>query len=243
MIVENKYRIKLSDINRENKATNKAILSYLEDVGGKHSDFAGYGIMDIPQTHLSWILIEWKLQVIRRPNYAEKILARTWSKEGLKYYAYRDFEVVDEQGNIIVKAISRWVLVNIETGKMERITDEILSKYQPESNKCVFEDETFDKIKELDNYERESKYTVKRGDIDVNHHMHNINYLDLANEALPDEVYDNEKEFNNFKISYKKEIKLGETVKCKYSFVNNTHVICVKSEDDTKLHSVIEFFE
>ena len=44
-------------------------------------------------------------------------------------------------------------------------------------------------------------------------------------------------------ISYKKEIKLGETVKCKYSFVNNTHVICVKSEDDTKLHSVIEFFE
>ena len=156
MIVENEYRIKLSDINRENKATNKAILSYLEDVGGKHSDFAGYGIMDIPQTHLSWILIEWKLQVIRRPNYAEKILARTWSKEGLKYYAYRDFEVVDEQGNVIVKAISRWVLVNIETGKMERITDEILSKYQPESNKCVFEDETFDKIKELDNYERES---------------------------------------------------------------------------------------
>lgn len=170
-------------------------------------------------------------------------MARTWSKEGLKYYAYRDFEVVDEQGNVIVKAISRWVLVNIETGKMERITDEILSKYQPESNKCVFEDETFDKIKELDNYERESKYTVKRGDIDVNHHMHNINYLDLANEALPDEVYDNEKEFNNFKISYKKEIKLGETVKCKYSFVNNTHVICVKSEDDTKLHSVIEFLE
>ena len=47
MIVENEYRIKLSDINRENKATNKAILSYLEDVGGKHSDIAGYGILDM----------------------------------------------------------------------------------------------------------------------------------------------------------------------------------------------------
>ena len=80
MIVENEYRIKLSDINRENKATNKAILSYLEDVGGKHSDFAGYGIMDIPQTHLSWILIEWKLQIIRRPNYAENIKVTTIQK-------------------------------------------------------------------------------------------------------------------------------------------------------------------
>ena len=231
MIVEREYYVKLSEIGKENKITNKALLGILEDIGGVHSNIAGYGIPTMDKTHLTWILLDWKVQVIRRPNYAEKILARTWSKEGLKYYAYRDFEVVDEQGNIIVKAISRWVLVNIETGKMERITDEILSKYQPESNKCVFEDETFDIV------------IANHMLFHVNHHMHNINYLDLANEALPDEVYDNEKEFNNFKISYKKEIKLGETVKCKYSFVNNTHVICVKSEDDTKLHSVIEFLE
>ena len=149
MIVEREYYVKLSEIGKENKITNKALLGILEDIGGIHSNIAGYGIPTMDKTHLTWILLDWKVQVIRRPNYAEKILARTWSKEGLKYYAYRDFEVVDEQGNIIVKAISRWVLVNIETGKMERITDEILSKYQPESNKCVFEDETFDKIKEL----------------------------------------------------------------------------------------------
>ena len=149
MIVEREYYVKLSEIGKENKITNKALLGILEDIGGVHSNIAGYGIPTMDKTHLTWILLDWKVQVIRRPNYAEKILARTWSKEGLKYYAYRDFEVVDEQGNIIVKAISRWVLVNIETGKMERITDEILSKYQPESNKCVFEDETFDKIKEL----------------------------------------------------------------------------------------------
>ena len=144
MIVEREYYVKLSEIGKENKITNKALLGILEDIGGVHSNIAGYGIPTMDKTHLTWILLDWKVQVIRRPNYAEKILARTWSKEGLKYYAYRDFEVVDEQGNIIVKAISRWVLVNIETGKMERITDEILSKYQPESNKCVFEDETFD---------------------------------------------------------------------------------------------------
>jgi medium-chain acyl-[acyl-carrier-protein] hydrolase len=149
MIVEREYYVKLSEIGKENKITNKALLGILEDIGGVHSNIAGYGIPTMDKTHLTWILLDWKVQVIRRPNYAEKILARTWSKDGLKYYAYRDFEVVDEQGNVIVKAISRWVLVNIETGKMERITDEILSKYQPESNKCVFEDETFDKIKEL----------------------------------------------------------------------------------------------
>ena len=149
MIFKEQFTMQLKDIGKENYIKNRAILEIFENIGTHHSDLAGYGPNDIIRTGVSWVLLDWKVQVIRRPNYAEKILARTWSKEGLKYYAYRDFEVVDEQGNVIVKAISRWVLVNIETGKMERITDEILSKYQPESNKCVFEDETFDKIKEL----------------------------------------------------------------------------------------------
>ena len=99
MIVEREYYVKLSEIGKENKITNKALLGILEDIGGIHSNIAGYGIPTMDKTHLTWILLDWKVQVIRRPNYAEKILARTWSKEGLKYYAYRDFEVVDEQGN------------------------------------------------------------------------------------------------------------------------------------------------
>ena len=58
MFIENEYTVRLSEIDRENKATNKAILSYLEDIGGIHSNIAGYGIYDIPKTHLTWVLVE-----------------------------------------------------------------------------------------------------------------------------------------------------------------------------------------
>ena len=188
------------------------------------------GIPTMDKTRLTWVLIDWKVQVIRRPIYAEKILARTWSKDAQ-----------DEQGIIIVKAMSKWVLINIDTEKLERVNEEILSKYKPELEKFSFgPDEVFEKLKEQEHYEREADYMVKRGDIDVNKHMHNINYLDLANEALPDDIYFNSKEFDFFQISYKKEIKLGETVKCKYAFVNNKHIVVIKSQDDTKLHAIIE---
>ena len=80
MILENEYTVRLSEIGKGNKVTNKAILSYLEDMGGNHSNIAGYGINEIENTHLSWILLGWKLQVIRRPKYAEKIHIKTWSK-------------------------------------------------------------------------------------------------------------------------------------------------------------------
>lgn len=239
MIVENEYTVKLSEIGKDNKATNKAILSYLEDTGGKHSNIAGYGIFDIPQTHLTWILLEWKLQVIRRPNYAEKIKVTTWSRNSVKCYAYRDFEIFDDQGNIIVKAASKWVLVDTQRGKIVRIEDNLLAKYKPELDKKAFEDEEFEKIKEPEKYEIETRYTVKRADIDVNNHMHNLNYLDLANEALPEEIYERE-QFDNVRITYKKEIKLGETVKCKYTFENGKNIATIKSEDDKTLHSIIE---
>ena len=54
--------------------------------------------------------------------------------------------------------------------------------------------------------------------------MHNLYYLDLAYEAMPEEVY-NKRPFNEIEIMYKKEIKLKDTVICKYSYENDKHII------------------
>ena len=239
MIVEQDYRIKLSEIGKENKITNKAILGDLEDIGGIHSNIAGYGILDIPQTKLSWVLLDWKLKIIRRPKYSEKIKIKTWSKNAIKFYTYRDFEVYDENGQVIAIATSKWVLLDIDKEKIVKISDEVLNKYEPELEKSVFDISEIEKLQEPENYISEVEYTVKKSDIDVNNHMHNLNYLELANEALPEEIY-NKQELNNVRINYRKEIKLGETVKCKYSFENNTHIIVIKSKDKKVIHAIIK---
>ena len=239
MIVEQEYQIKLSEIGKENKITNKAILGDLEDIGGIHSNIAGYGILDIQQTKLSWVLLDWKLKIIRRPKYSEKIKIKTWSKNAIKFYTYRDFEVYDENGQVIAIATSKWVLLDIDKGKIVKISDEVLNKYEPELEKSVFDISEIEKLQEPENYISEVEYTVKRSDIDVNHHMHNLNYLELANEALPEDVY-NEQGLNNVRINYKKEIKLGETVKCKYSFENDKHIIVIKNKNDSIVHAIIE---
>ena len=242
MIVENEYTVKLSEIDKNNKVTNKAILSYLEEVGGIHSNIAGYGILDIPKTHLTWLLLEWKLKVIRRPNYNEKIKVTTWSKDTVKCYAYRDFKIYDEKGNVIALATSKWVLVNTQKGRIVMVEQELHEKYKPELDKSAFEEKNdFPKISIPEKYQYETEYVVRKSDIDVNNHMHNLNYMDLANEALPDDVY-KKGELNNVRITYKREIKLGEVVQCKYSLVDGKHVVIVKSNDDSVLHALIEMY-
>ena len=72
--------------------------------------------------------------------------------------------------------------------------------------------------------------------------MHNLCYLDLAYEALPQEVYD-KRPFDNIRIMYTKEIKLGKTVRCKYANVEeNKNIVLIESEDGKTLHSIIEVY-
>ena len=121
-----------------------------------------------------------------------------------------------------------------------RLTDDMLKKYSVEQ-KSVFDNFEFKKFKEPDNYLSCYNYTVSRRDIDVNSHMHNLYYLDLAYDALPKDVYENNS-FNNIEIMYKKEAKLYDKLKCFYSFINNEHIITIKSDDENTIHSIVKLY-
>ena len=238
MIFKEKFKMGLNDIGKDNKIKNISILKILENIGGYHSDIAGYGSNDIATNKLTWILLDWKLKVLNRPKYGQTLDVHTWARVGNRFFTYRDFEIYDEKGTLCAIATSKWTLINIEEGKMERITEEVIEKYNTEE-KEVFPGEKLDKLQMPEEFLSSIKYTVKRKDIDINKHMHNLYYLDLAYEALPEEVY-NLRPFDNVRIMYKKEIKYGDTVLCKYTKKDDKYIVVIKSEDDEQLHSIIE---
>lgn len=84
-------------------------------------------------------------------------------------------------------------------------------------------------------------YYIKQEEknIDIIGHMHNLYYLDLAYEALTQEAYE-KRPFDNIRIMYKKEIKLGDMVICKYAKVDNKNVVVIEGKDTKILHAVIE---
>lgn len=237
MIYNEKFKMQLKDIGKENYLKNRSILEIFENIGTYHSDMAGYGPNDIEKTGVSWVLLDWKLQVLKRPKYGQVLNVNTWGRAMKRSYTYRDFEMYDEQNNLCVIGTSKWVLVDINNGRITRISDEVFEKYQLEE-KSVFNIEELDKLKEPETHSLEMKYKVCRRDIDLNGHMHNLYYLDLAYEALPEEVYQ-QRPFNNVRIQYKNEVKIGDIIKCKYTFEDNKHIITMCSEDDTKTHAII----
>ena len=139
---------------------------------------------------MNWLLLDWKVKVLKRPKYGQELEIHTWSRKIEKFYAYRDFEIYDEQMNLCAIATSKWLLVNSKTGKISRVDSEMAEKYQSESDKSVFKNEEITKINIPEKFENEIIYQVQRRDIDVIGHMHNLYYLDIAYETLPKEIYE-----------------------------------------------------
>lgn len=241
MIFEDDYKLQIRDIGKNSEITNKALLGIMEDIAGLHSAKVGFGLYDIPKTNLTWVLLDWKLQVISRLKYGDKVHVETWSRYIYKCYAYRDFKIYDSNMNLVAIATSKWVLIDTKKNKIKRIEDYVKDSYESEIGKSVFNIIELDKLIEPKDFISYISYTVRRRDIDIYKHMHNLYYLDLAYEALPEDVYEGE-EFNNIRITYKKEIKLGDNIRCLYTKEHEEHIVVIKGEKDDILHAIIKLW-
>ena len=242
MKFEKTYTVGAREMGLSNKLTNYGMLAFFEDVASNHSDSVGYGVKDINTKKRAWLLMDWNLEVKKRPSFGEKIYVKTWATEIKKetYHVYRNFEMYGEDQKLVSTANSKWVFFNLETNRISKIDNSIIALYNPEGSSKLAE-EKIKKIKTPSSYDSIFEYRVKRADIDINKHMHNLNYLSLAYEALPEEVY-NSSELNNVRIMYKHQIELNDIVKCFYTLEDDKHFIAIKSEDEKKLHAIVELY-
>lgn len=217
MIFQREYTVGIEDIGMDRKMSNKAVLSCMEDIASLHSAQAGYGVLDAEIKRKGWILLDWQIQVLRRPQYNETLQVSTWSRGMDKVRAYRDFTIKSQTGELAVIGTSCWILLDIDKRRPQRLTEEIAKVYGTETDRRVFD-------REIENIELElplsgktvcTPYKVQRRDIDINYHVHNINYLEIALEALPEERYQ-KAQYDEIRIQYKREIRYGDAVECHY---------------------------
>lgn len=150
------------------------------------------------------MLLYWRIKAFKRPGWNKELTIKTWPRKFEKVSSWRDFEVYDDEGNLAIIATTEWVLIDVERQRVAKITEEMVDQYGL-VKKSAFEEESKGKLKPNEEMEKIYEYTAKRRDIDANHHVNNVNYLELAYDAFPKEI---DLDFGNFEIYYKKQIKL-----------------------------------
>ena len=233
MIYEEYVKASLEDYGRNGRLEERSILRVLEDISSYHSDSLGFGARDMENTRLAWLLLEWRVHIHHHLKYGESYRVTTWSRGVCSpCTTLRDFEIFDEEGKLCVSASSKWTPVDSVEKKLLRVTDELLTIYGTET-KQAFEDGELLRQREPKTYAYEMPYHIRRKEIDLNGHLHNLCYLDIALEALPDEVY-HSRDFKDIRITYRKEIKADEKdITCKYVGENGAHTVGIYGNNGT----------
>lgn len=233
MIVEKKYIISKESVNNTSEIKNEEILEILTDIAGTHSNLIGNNAEEFNREHKAWVVLLWKLIVLKRPKVGEEVLIKTWVRNSTGIYSVRDFEVFDSQGEVMIQASSKWCIMNLETRRPMRFDKDLAEAYGAESRN-IFED--FEKTIMPEEFDEEAEYTVTEKDIDVNNHFHNANYLNAAYKSISDFDMNNQ-HFNNLQMEFKKEIMLGETIKVYCKNVDDKKIVVLKTED--KINAII----
>lgn len=232
------FYVQVCDISSKNALTNYGILRMMQESACMHSDTLGISINYMDTVPYTWLLINWQLEVYSRPRWKSKLHVKTWPSRQDKLYAYRDYELTDENGNIVAKASSKWIFININTHSIEKMSDDIAKLYKPE-NITVF-DNDIEKLKEPKEQDKISFYKISKRDVDTNNHANNLSYIQIAYECLPDDVYESEPD--KMTVLYKKECRLGDDVACIYTKTSlNEHFVTIKSKDLSTLHCIVKF--
>ncbi len=236
MIWQEETRLRLSDYDQYGNLKDEALLQLLESAGSHHSDQANDSVIAGSQTGIVWILTEWRIRVTRRPRSSDILHISTWARgKAPAAMIYRDFIVTDGQGEELIRAEATFVLLDTVNGRLTRITETLFQAYQPREE-TVFDDKPA-RLRAPEVPQATCRVSLRRSDIDYNGHVHNTRYLDLAREALPEEVL--QQQFSQIRVLYSKSVTLKDEVTAQYTACDGVSTVVILVRDS--VCAIVEF--
>lgn len=208
LVYSEEYLIRSYHVDRYRKLTIQQLCSFFQDIAGNHTDACGVGWEVMQEARLFWVLSRLKISVKSFPEWRERILIRTWSNGLDGLMAVRHFQVLDDNGAELVRAVSMWLMVNADTRRLVR--PEGYMENFPLRTERLF-DKNPTKIVALETPLRFESSRVLYTETDMNQHMNNVSYIDrIMNCFDPDFL--KLKQISTFEINFLKEAIPGELI-------------------------------
>lgn len=175
---------------------------------------SSYSDLDLMRTHNAvWIIVRMKVEFDKMPSIMDNVELRTWHR-GIDRAAFlRDFKLVSESGESLIRASSSWITMDISERRMLRTSS--LTDVIPAESECgdraLERDAEKVVIPEGLALKKSWEHTVAYSDTDYNHHANNAKYTQWVMDALPrDLVF--EKTMKSIELNFINEARPGDLV-------------------------------
>ncbi|KAM7268416.1 hypothetical protein ACFE04_010582 [Oxalis oulophora] len=210
--------IRPSEVGPDKNATLKCILNLLQETAINHLrtlDIIGGGFGLTPsmlKNNLIWIYTRLSIEIDNYPTWDDVIEIDTWFGPSGKNAFKKGWTIKNlVTGQHIGRASSTWMIMNEKTRRLSKVSDELRAEMSPFFSERNEEESVNKKIEKL----TEAKYTLRdqptRSDIDMNHHVNNVNYANWMVETIPETIA-NECQLSSITIEFRRECGVSETI-------------------------------
>ncbi len=220
-------RIRYSETDSEGILSLTSLMDYFQDCSTFHSEDLGVGVGYLKERDLAWVLSSWQIVVDRFPAMGEKVEIGTFPYEFKGFLGYRNFWMRTEDGEWLARANSLWSLLYLSKGKPAIPPEKMLQSYRLEEKLPM--DYAPRKIAVPQGGEMGEPVVIRKHHLDTNHHVNNAQYVDIAQEFLPEGGLPGS--LGQLRAEYKKQAFLDDVL---YPYVVRTRESCLVSLRDEK---------
>lgn len=167
------------DMNRSLRLS--ALFQKLQEAAIAHTIRLGVTREKTLDRGLLWAVTQYRLRIRRLPVYDEKVTLLTWPGKTMHLYFPRYFRLVDAAGRVLIDAASLWVLIDEKTrGIVFPEEHDIYIKEVVTGSELPLPG----RLRKVES-ETVSSFTVPYSCVDLNGHMNNARYYDLALDLMP----------------------------------------------------------
>ena len=211
LIYRQNFTVSDNEVDRYGRLTPSKLLFFVQEVAGRHFDRLAMDYDALLEKNLFWAVIRHKVQITRLPRRGETVTVETWPMPTTRVAYPRSVIAYDSQGHECFRAISLWVLMDVESRAMV-----LPGKSGIEVPGTVRGDELSAPgslpPKELS---QSRQRTVCFTDLDRNGHMNNTRYLDWIDDLLPS-AFHQDHPVAEFTVCYLSEAREGDPMQLEW---------------------------
>lgn len=231
------HRVLYYEADFTGKLTTANILNLAILASGDQGEELGMGTSEIHAQNIGWVILQYHIDITRRPSVGEEIVITTQADHYNPYFAVRNFWLETPSGEKLVAIRAIFTMIDMEARKMVRIPQIVMETYKADRVKKIERIPNPAQLTEAElpdvghNY-----YHVRFFDIDHNHHVNNAHYFTWMQDPLGADFLTHN-EVVDINIKYESEIRYGSEINSYYKvlpavdgIVTTLHQIRVEGE-------------
>ena len=196
----------------------------MQEAASRHAEALGVSIHQLLAENHTWLLSRLKISISDYPGWNDRIRVNTWPSGAQQLFALRDFELTDTNNRPFAKALSAWLVIDLQRHRPIRIGP-VLERLKPiEGSRAM--DGRLDKLPPLNHHTHESRFVVRFSDLDINQHVNNVKFVEWVIESLPPAVL-NSMVLSELEINFLAEAFYGDQIlaACSHQKSDNTQFL------------------